>query len=296
MARATMGGVPTQQQLADRPPAQRPDASMSLLTDLFEHSVEPEYADVAARLKESGQPPKPARLSWRLALVTLVLALLFTTAVSHVRSSAERVSEERASLISRIEERNAYTDRLEQRLSELEQENLKLQAAQFEGAAEGQAARDELTRAQMATGTVPVTGPGISIVIENPDPAQQTVEGGEYGRVLDIDLQRVANGLWAAGAEAISINGQRLTALSAIRNADQVVLVNYRPLNPPYTVRAIGDPDTLPSRFSEGEGGEWLRNLASLYGMKFEVRTEDNLELPARTAGKLRFVDLGEDR
>ena len=53
------------------------------------------------------------------------------------------------------------------------------------------------------------------------------------------------NGLWTAGAEAISINGQRLTVLTAIRNGGPVINVNSRPLAPPYTVQAIGDPRTL---------------------------------------------------
>ena len=51
------------------------------------------------------------------------------------------------------------------------------------------------------------------------------------------------NGLWSVGAEAIAVNGQRLTAQSAIRSAAGAILVNYRPLKPPYRVEAIGPPD-----------------------------------------------------
>jgi uncharacterized protein YlxW (UPF0749 family) len=69
------------------------------------------------------------------------------------------------------------------------------------------------------------------------------------GRVRDADLQDVVNGLWAAGAEAVAVDGQRLTALSAIRSAGESVLVDLRPLSPPYTVEAVGDPAALEVGF-----------------------------------------------
>ena len=49
--------------------------------------------------------------------------------------------------------------------------------------------------------------------------------------MLDRDLQVIVNGLWAAGAEAIAVNGQRLTACSAIRSAGEAILVDFRPLS-----------------------------------------------------------------
>ena len=55
----------------------------------------------------------------------------------------------------------------------------------------------------------------------------------DTGRVLDRDLQVMVNALWAAGAEAIAINGQRLTARSAIRYAGEAILLDFRPLVPP---------------------------------------------------------------
>ena len=47
-----------------------------------------------------------------------------------------------------------------------------------------------------------------------------------------------------------------VTAVSAIRSAGEAILVDYRPLSPPYRISAIGDPDTLQTRFSDGPGGE----------------------------------------
>ena len=77
-----------------------------------------------------------------------------------------------------------------------------------------------------------VTGPGITVTLDDSadavsgsDPARGS-SGFEEGRVSAADLQIVSNGLWAAGAEAISINGQRLTTRSAIRFAGQAILVD----------------------------------------------------------------------
>ncbi len=56
------------------------------------------------------------------------------------------------------------------------------------------------------------------------------------GRVRDVDVQTVVNGLWAAGAEGIAVNGQRLTSLSTIRHAGDAIVVDLRQLARPYTI------------------------------------------------------------
>ena len=68
--------------------------------------------------------------------------------------------------------------------------------------------------------------------------------------MLDIDLQILVNGLWESGAEAISINGHRLSNLTAIRGAGDAITVDYRSLTRPYQIEAIGDPRTLPASFA----------------------------------------------
>ena len=91
------------------------------------------------------------------------------------------------------------------------------------------------------SGVVPVAGRGLRIELtdaptDDPDTQDPTL------RVQDVDLQVVVNGLWAAGAEAIAVNGHRLTSMTAIRSAGDAVLVDLVPLSSPYKVDAIGDP------------------------------------------------------
>ncbi|MCU1621565.1 MAG: hypothetical protein JWL79_410, partial [Frankiales bacterium] len=139
-----------------------------------------------------------------------------------------------------------------------------------------------------------VTGPGIEVRLDDAPTgdgaAADPLRGGTVpeGRVQDRDLQDVANGLWAAGAEAVSINGQRLSVVTAVRSAGESILVDLRPISPPYVVRAVGDPTALELEFVDGPTGRRLTTFTSLYGIVFEVRRADELRLPAASTPDLR--------
>jgi uncharacterized protein YlxW (UPF0749 family) len=111
--------------------------------------------------------------------------------------------------------------------------------------------------------------------------------------VQDHDLQDVVNALWASGAEAVSINGLRLTAQTAIRSAGEAILVDFRPLSPPYTVRAVGDPKRLETSFVDGPTGRRLGTLASVYGVQFVVRRTDGQTLPGSGFPTLHLAQAG---
>ncbi|CAM5258787.1 hypothetical protein SFUMM280S_00479 [Streptomyces fumanus] len=139
------------------------------------------------------------------------------------------------------------------------------------------------------SGAVAVHGPGVRLSVND---AKDVSAGGDgeprgtsgfadTGRVRDRDMQRVVNGLWASGAEAVSINGQRLTALSAIRAAGDAILVDNRPLVPPYTVLAVGDGQGLSRRFQDSADGLYLHALQENYGIRTGISVEDDLRLPA---------------
>jgi uncharacterized protein YlxW (UPF0749 family) len=114
-------------------------------------------------------------------------------------------------------------------------------------------------------------------------------------RVLDIDLQKIVNGLWRAGAEAISINGERLTARSAIRHAAQGITVNFHAVRRPYRILAIGNKLTLPSRFVDTASGQaWLDSQREV-GLRFSgIRTVSSLKLPAADLPTFRYAEPTE--
>ena len=108
--------------------------------------------------------------------------------------------------------------------------------------------------------------------------------------MLDLDLQVLANGLWQSGAEAVAVNGHRLSALTAIRGAGDAITVDYRSLNRPYRVEAIGDPRTLPARFAESPAGTWWNDLAQNRKMRYEISDADHLSLDADPGVTLRWA------
>ena len=260
---------------------------MSLITDLFANALDEGYAEAAARQRASGEPEPSGnrrRMSPALMAGLLGLGLLLTTAVLQVRADAGIVSAERESLVERIGLATGHADALEQTVADLERDILVIETRQLDNAAVSSELRESMATMRSATGTGAVQGPGVVVEV---DDAENGADGGGSGAVtsvLDIDLQQVVNGLWAAGAEAVSINGQRVTAMTAIRSANDVILVNFRPLEPPYEVRAVGDSRTLGSRFLEGPGGQWLLDASSTAGIQFDIRNVDSLTLPAARA------------
>jgi uncharacterized protein YlxW (UPF0749 family) len=142
-----------------------------------------------------------------------------------------------------------------------------------------------------------VNGPGLLVTLANADPkAAADPVGGSAGQdprgqVRDGDLQLVVNALWAAGAEAVSINGERLGPTTAIRFAGQAVLVDFRPVTNPYQVSAVGNPDTLSRRFLASPDVGSLAVISKSFGLRFEFAKEDHLTLPAASTLELRSAE-----
>jgi len=265
---------------------------MSLLNDLFAKPLEPGYEEVAARERAAGVDTSAAgrrRFSPILIVGAAALGLLLTIAALQVQNNAAVVSSERQGLIDRIRAEDERVSRLQDNVESLESEISGLEASLLENSAAGRQLRAEVEQLQARAGSIAVTGPGVVITIDDADP--ESFDNPELAAVQDIDLQQVVNGLWAAGAEAISINGQRITSLTAIRQVDNIVKINYRPTQSPFEVTAIGDTRSLPSEFGDGPGGQWLRH----FDLQFDVRSEESLEIPAGNTSLLH-AQPGEAR
>ncbi|MFI9151225.1 DUF881 domain-containing protein [Streptomyces sp. NPDC053367] len=265
----------------------RPDASMSLLTNVMDHSLDDGYAEAAARKKAAGEGglPKTLRAKLGLAAGLVLAALVVTVGAAQARVAAPVVAKEREELIDRIGRETDAADELEESVEALRDDVGARQREALRDSGGG----DQGELVSLLSGAVEVHGPGVKLVV---DDAEETAKGGDgdprgtsgfsdTGRVRDRDLQRVVNGLWESGAEAISINGQRLTALSAIRAAGDAILVDNRPLVPPYTVLAVGDGNKLSTRFQDSADGLYLHVLQENYGIRTALSVEDDLRLPA---------------
>ncbi|MEO3778951.1 DUF881 domain-containing protein [Micromonospora sp. B11E3] len=260
------------------------------LMELFRKPLDPGYEDAAARRRES---PPPA--GWRAAstrsvslLVIVVVGFLFAVAYRQTVAEEPGRSTARAGLVAQIKEREAETDELAARADRLREEVGRQRDAALSGS---QASR--LRTLEAGTGLGRVRGDGVVVrLADAPAKDKNAVTGSSAGppRVLYTDLQKVANDLWAAGAEAVAINGQRLTATSTIRAAGEAILVDFRPVTGPYEVSAVG-PRSLRERFEDSRAAFLMRDLVESVGLSFQVREVDDLTLPAAPEPRLRYAE-----
>lgn len=263
----------------------RVDQSMSLITELMEHPLEPSYEAAAQQRREAGLKPATSTATPLVLVIALVVGLLFALAAVNLRAASSVVGQTRIRLIEQIEAGQARGDELKGKVSAID-----AQIAAAQQAALGPSGLlQRLAELQIATGGRAVTGPGVRVRLDdaaaangsNADP--RAGSGFGAGRVSAADLQILVNGLWAAGAEAIDVNGQRLTTRAAIRFAGQAILVDFRPLTRPYEITAIGDARQLAATFSASPAGSYLKALGDNYGIPTSVKTEATVTCPAGT-------------
>ncbi|MFB9514359.1 DUF881 domain-containing protein [Streptomyces purpureus] len=264
-------------------PPPRPDASMSLLTNVMDHALDDGYAEATARRQAEGGLPRTLRAKLALAAGLVLAALVVTVAAAQTQVSAPVVAKEREELIDRIEAETAAADKLAADVEKLRGEVGERQRKALE-----EHGGDQGELVALLSGATEVLGPGVKLVV---DDAKDTDQGGggpressgfsDTGRVRDRDMQRVVNGLWQSGAEAIAINGQRLTSLSAIRAAGDAILVDNKPLVPPYTVLAVGDGKKLSTAFQDSADGQYLHALQENFGIRTSISAQEEVRLPA---------------
>ncbi|MEU8221929.1 DUF881 domain-containing protein [Kribbella sp. NPDC048915] len=275
------------QQPSQQPPPRRVDASMSLLNNLMAHPIDEGYAAAARTRSTSGG--KQTRSRHRIMMVVAAAVLGFLLAVAAVQNyrSAPEAEKQRKELIARINTADGRLNDLRNNQSRLADEVRRLQASGLSSDSAGAALQQKVDDLELQTGAIAVTGPGLKVVIDDAKDAD-----AKEGRLLDVDLQQLVNGLWTAGAEAVSVNGRRITSLTAIRGAGSAITVDYSSLTPPYTVLAIGDTATMPARFAQSSGGQWVQYLVSNFGVRMTITTEDSLLVPADATIALRYAKV----
>lgn len=284
---------------------------MSLLTDLYRSTLDDEYHQAATRRRLSPDtraadvqaPLRPGVLLRQPAVIfgvgLLVIGMLLATTAVEQRRDAPALAAERASLVDRIE---AVTARATALRDEVASANASLAAVQenaLQTTVQGEQVSAELDTLGLISGATAVSGPGLLVVVDNAPPgseqADDTVSLGD-GIVQDLDLQQLVNGLWEAGAEAISVDGIRVGARSSIRAAGDALFMDLHPLSAPYEVVAIGDPGDLGARFLDTYGAGWFQVLASAYGIQYDVETRDALEVPALSGTDLTWAEAYQGR
>ena len=133
-------------------------------------------------------------------------------------------------------------------------------------------------RLNLLAGTTEVEGAGIEIVLDDSNIPKKANENPNLYIIHDEDLLRVLNELRAAGAEAISLNDQRIVAMSEVRCAGPTVSINNVRSAPPYVIKAIGAPKTLTSAMRLRGG---VVETFEFWGIQVKIKSSENLRIPA---------------
>jgi len=279
--------------MATKPPQKAPvkaAMSMAVLDQLLTDTLDPGYR-AASR--------KPPRRHWYDGPLVWIgcaaVGLLLVMAYDQSHRSAPARAQARQELIDRIKTVGTTRQQLDDLAKQLGRDVAALRDAQL-ASQSGQL--DEL---EIAAGSVEVHGPGMVVRLDEPpkvDPSGAnagpvpTVEA--RAPVLhDRDVRQVVNALWSAGAEAVAINGIRLTSTSAIRFAGESVLVDFQPINAPYTIEAIGPRDSMQVAFADSPIAAELKTKQDVQGIAFSFSGKNDLTLASANVTKPRYAHPG---
>ena len=221
--------------------------------------------------------------SWQVTLGVALLVLGFLIA-AQLAAEGPRVrytTQERTPLVQTAKDLQTEQDGLKARILEL---RAKIQTVETQGQGSAATVKDlntQLQQARIAAGLIPLTGSGI--VIQLDDSKEPVPPGGSQADYLvgSRDIRVVVEELWNAGAEAISVNGERLTTSTAIIDVGSSVLVNSAYLTPPYQVSALGAPDLYQKLSASPAFVDFVRARGAGYGIQISVAEPQSVDIPA---------------
>ncbi|WP_229119456.1 DUF881 domain-containing protein [Enemella evansiae] len=218
-------------------------------------------------------------MRWRTLVTTatcLVIGLMIAVSSINARGTDLRPARN-TDLAGLVRSESARNTELTHRVSELraEVDRLSAQNAGNPGdTAALAAAGDEL-------GLTPVRGRGVTVTLSDA-PASVQAPGVDQDLLVvhQQDIQAVVNELWAAGAEAMTIQGQRVISTTGIKCVGNTVVLHGIPYAPPYVISAIGDPQKLTAGLSNSEYLKVYQQYVQVYHLGYDQRTESELRLP----------------
>jgi len=193
--------------------------------------------------------------------------------------SINRVNELSSQLTSLQNENAGLKDKLSESQSKVEE----YETIMAEGDSSVKTVLKSLDQFKMESGRIAVSGRGITVTLN--DSKKAMTSGGVDQSAFLVhaeDILSIVNELFSAGAEAISINGQRFIATSSVRCAGSVVNVNGVKIAAPFVISAIGDPEILEAALIFPGG---VVDSLSPWGIQLEIKKLENIDIPAYSGG-----------
>lgn len=266
------------------------DDSLRLIDDLTNRPMDPMFSD--SRLDKR---PKSAFRVWSTRVIVFIIcvAVGFSGSIIVQILHTDPRKEIRSSLAKELTQQTKHLNTLNSEVS-----SLRVKVENQSKKLANTTKNDTLTYDEMATGTIPVTGPGITLTIANPLAANSDTTSGSLPResssnirvVTDGDLQVFIQILWQAGAEAISINGYRLGVQTSVRTAGQTILVGVNQVQSPYKIQAIGDASALASAVGEKSQRSLYTTLKGT-GIYPQITTSKSITLEAASSSEISYAE-----
>ena len=221
--------------------------------------------------------------TWRLLvpLTALGAGLLFATSASTAQGTDLR-ADRRLQLTELISRERSAVQRQERSAAQLREQVTS--SAAVAAVADSRTARARASRElEIAAGLVAVTGPTVSVSLDDaPRKKGRPLTGDPDDLVVhQQDLESVVNALWAGGAEAMTLMGQRIVSTSAVRCVGNTVVLHGQVYSPPFVVQALGDPEQLRSALQREPGVRLFQDYVERFGLRYAVETERETTLPA---------------
>lgn len=210
-------------------------------------------------------------------ILGLTISLQFNT-IKNATGGGFLSTQRAQQLTMELRNLRAEKDKLNEELTKLE---LRLKEYELSEADENLIIKNlkrDLERYQLLAGYKEGEGPGVVITVD--DPPNDFFMGGDGSFIMynyDLILELV-NKLNAAGAEAISINDQRYISTTEIYYTSNTMLINSVPTRPPFTIKAIGNPETLEAALNMRYGIVW--SMRQVFGLQVNVKKESNITMP----------------
>jgi len=276
---------------------------MPLLALITQQSLDEDYRLVADRRTRSrpgpvagsheGRGPGRSRRTGLVAVgaVVVCFGLLVGTAAAQTQREAGARASSRTALVDNLDAARSRVADQQQRAADLRDDVTRLQARLTNTSDEAQRSETRVRRLSAVAGFTAVTGPGLRVTVTESPRAAEDPDAA----VKDSDLALLVNGLWQAGAEAVAVNGNRLTTTSSLTTSGSAIEVDGVGVTAPYVVEAIGDRRTLEADLLATSTGLYFAALAETFGFGYDTEGSDALDLPAAPSGLQRLRSARQD-
>lgn len=233
---------------------------------------------------------KMTRAQTAIGLVCMVMVYAVTCQLSSVHMNDNVTSPEKIRVEDLQNQLTAEKEKNTDITNQLLESQRSLEAYRTEAADKGElnaVMKEELDKARLLSGITEVEGQGVVITVTDSTKPASEIQQGTFEQYIvhDSDIRMILTELAAAGAEAMSINGQRIISTTAVRCVGNTIMVNDVKIAPPFEINAIGDSNTLEAgMLIKGGVSDYLKS----WNVNMVVKKSSKVTVP-RYTGVVNF-------